>query len=253
MPTPVSSTSTRTVVPDRVRAQHDRGRCCVCFAAFSPRLRSACSSRSRLTIAHELRRALDLDRRRRRADGASSATSCSSARSGTGSSARPLLAGVRAGERQQRAREAREPRGLALDVGEEAVALDGIVLRARLQHLDGADDRRQRRAQLVRRVRDELALGELAPLLLGQVVEHDQHRVALGLRGDADERERVLLVGVTCACASDAAGSKSAGGEVAQREAEPRLGQRVALGEPAAEHAPRLRVREVHDEVARRP
>ena len=99
--------------------------------------------------------------------------------------ARPLLPGVRARERQQRAGEPRQPRRLALDVAEEAVALGGILLRARLEHLDRADDRRQRRAQLVRRVRDELALGELAPLLLGQVVEHDQRRVALGLGRDA--------------------------------------------------------------------
>ena len=52
-----------------------------------------------------------------------------------------------------------QPGGLALDVCEEAVAFDGIVLRSRLQHLDGADDRRERRAQLVRRVRHELTLG----------------------------------------------------------------------------------------------
>ena len=187
MPTPVSSTSTRSVLPRRVRAQHDRGPRCVCFAAFSPRLRSTCSSRSRLTIAprsggHSTSTATPSGGRRLVGDLLRAA-----ARSATGSTRGCSWPGVRARERQQRAREPREPRRLALDVGEEAVALDRIVLRARLQHLDRADDRRQRRAQLVRGVRDELALGELAALLLGQVVEHDQHRVALRLRRDADD------------------------------------------------------------------
>ena len=102
--------------------------------------------------------------------------------------ARRLLPGVRAGEREHRAGEPRQPAGLALDVAEEAVALDGILLRAGLEHLDRADDRRQRRAQLVRRVGDELALGELAPLLLGEVVDDEQRPVGLGLGRDARRR-----------------------------------------------------------------
>ena len=109
--------------------------------------------------------------------------------------ARLLLPGVRARERQHRAREPRQPSRLALDVAEEAVALDGILLRAGLEHLDGADDRRQRRAQLVRGVRDELALGQLPPLLLGQVVDDEQRPVGLGLGRDPDDAVRVLLVG----------------------------------------------------------
>ena len=40
--------------------------------------------------------------------------------------ARLLLPGVRAGKRQHRAGEPRQPAGLALDVAEEAVALDGF-------------------------------------------------------------------------------------------------------------------------------
>jgi len=135
----------------------------------------------------------------------------------------PLLHGVRARERQERASEARQPVRLALDVREEAVALCRVVLRARLQHLDRADDRRQRRAQLVRGVRDELALGELAPLLLGEVVEHDQHRVALGLRGDADERERAVVVGAYVRLRGRAVGVEQPLDELAQREALPRL------------------------------
>ena len=125
----------------------------------------------------------------------------------------------------------------------------GFVLRAALQHLDRADDRRQRRAQLVRRVRDELALGELAPLLLREVVEHDQHRVALGLRRNADERERMLFVRMHVRLRERRIGLEEARREPAQREGAPRLGQWIALRDANAEHAPRLRVHEVHDEV----
>ncbi len=132
---------------------------------------------------------------------------------------------------------------------EEPVALDRILLRARLQHLDRADDRRQRRAQLVRRVRDELALRELAPLLLREVVEHDHHRVALGLRRDADEREGLFLARGHVRLRERRAGVEEPLGEVAQREAAPRVGQGVALGEPPAEQTPRLGVREIDDEL----
>ena len=59
-------------------------------------------------------------------------------------------------------RQPAEPRRLPIDVVEETVTLDGIVLRPRLEHLDRAGDGGQRRAQLVRRVGDELALGALA-------------------------------------------------------------------------------------------
>ena len=112
-----------------------------------------------------------------------------------GLDARRLLPGVRACERQHCAGEARQPAGLALDVGEETVALGGILLRARLEQLDRADDRRQRGAQLVRRVRHELALGELSPLLLGQIVDHDERPVGLGLGRNAGDRVGELLVG----------------------------------------------------------
>ena len=154
----------------------------------------ACSSRSRLTFAarsggHSIETGTPS------AGCVPSATSASSAASETASSrGRSCPACARASV-EESARETREPLGLALDVREKAVALGRMILCARLQHLDRADDRRQRRPKLVRRVRDELAFRKLAPLLLGQVVEHDHHRVALGLRRDADERERTLLVG----------------------------------------------------------
>jgi len=156
---------------------------------------------------------------------------------------------VRAGQRQHRAREPGEPARLALDVAEEAVARHGILLRAGLEHLDGADDRRQRRAQLVRRVRDELALGQLAPLLLGQVVDDQERPVGLGLGGDADDGVRVLLVRRHVHLRDGCPLVEQTVGELAQSEALPRLGQRVALREAAAEQPARLGVREVHDEI----
>ena len=162
---------------------------------------------------------------------------------------RQLLSRVRAGERQHRPGEPREPARLPLDVGEEAVPLGGILLRSRLQHLDGADDCRQRRAQLVRGVRDELALGELPPLLLGQVVDDEQGPVRLGLGGDADDAVRVLLVGCHVHLRDGRPFVEQPRGELAELEALPRLRQRVSLSDPAAEQSARLGVRKVDDEI----
>ena len=57
------------------------------------------------------------------------------------------------------------------------VARVGVVLGAAAQHLDRAGDPGERVAQLVRGVGDELALGLLAPELVGAVAHHQQHRV----------------------------------------------------------------------------
>ncbi len=70
-------------------------------------------------------------------------------------------------QRQERAHEATEPPGLAVDHIEEPVALARILLRALHQHFHGGRDGGEGRAQLVRRVRDELTLGALPPLALG--------------------------------------------------------------------------------------
>ena len=113
---------THSCTRPRTRATRS-GRCGVCFAAFSPRFRSACSSRSRLTIATSSG-GQSTSTATPSIGRSSSATSCSSAPSDDRLDARPLLPGVRARERQQRAREPREPLRLALDVREEAVALD---------------------------------------------------------------------------------------------------------------------------------
>ena len=166
-----------------------------------------------------------------------------------GLDARRLGPRVGAREREHRPREARETPRLALDVGEEAVALDGILLRAGLQDLDRADDRRQRRAQLVRGVRDELALGELAPLLLGEVVDDEQRPVGVGLGRDADDAVRVVLVGRHVHVGGRRALLEERLRELAEAEAGPRLGQRVSLREPSAEQPPRLGVRVVDDEI----
>ncbi len=101
----------------------------------------------------------------------------------------------------------------------------------------------------MRRVRDELALRQLAPLLLGQVLEHDHHGVALGLRRDSDQRERMLLVGSHVHLRERRAGVEEARGELAQGEGRPRLGQLVALGQPRPEHPAGLCIRELHDEL----
>ncbi len=154
-----------------------------------------------------------------------------------------------ASEREHRPREARETPRLALDVGEEAVALGGILLRAGLENLDRADDRRERRAQLVRGVRDELALGELAPLLLGEVVDDEERPVGVGLRRDPDDAVRVVLVGRDVDVRRRRALLEEGLRELAEPEAGPRLGQRVSFREPAAEQPPRLGVRVVDDEI----
>src|SRR2546423_1236128 len=80
---PVSSTSTRKPFPSP-SARNTTRPADVCFAAFSPRLRSACSSRSRFTLAarpsgHST--SMRTPARGRR----SSATSCSNVARSTGS------------------------------------------------------------------------------------------------------------------------------------------------------------------------
>ena len=61
---------------------------------------------------------------------------------------------------------------LALQVGEEGVAGGDVVLCAGLEHLDGGDDRGERRAQLVRGVGEEPPLGCLA-VALRRAIRHD--------------------------------------------------------------------------------
>ena len=108
--------------------------------------------------------------------------------------ARRLLPGLGPGQHQQRLGQAAEALGLALDVGQEAVARLDVLLRAGLQHLDGAADGGERRAQLVGRVGHELALDPLATLALGEVRDDEQRQVGLRPGGDADEAEGALLV-----------------------------------------------------------
>jgi hypothetical protein len=97
-----------------------------------------------------------------------------------------LLAGLRARQREQRAPHACEPVALALDVADEEVALVGQLLRPRLQDLDRRRDRREGRPELVRRVRDELALGPLPSLARGDVLE--AHQRADARSGEVEDR-----------------------------------------------------------------
>ena len=76
-----------------------------------------------------------------------------------------LLARLRPGEHEERPRDACEPRALVLDVRDEPVPILGDVLRPSLQHVRRTDDAGQRREQLVCRIRDELALRALTPLV----------------------------------------------------------------------------------------
>ena len=76
----------------------------------------------------------------------------------------------------------------------------------------------------MRGVRDELSLGELAPLLLAEVVEDDQNGVPFRLRGYPDECHRPLLVGAHVRLSECAVAREETGREVSQREGRPRLG-----------------------------
>jgi hypothetical protein len=101
----------------------------------------------------------------------------------------------------------------------------------------------------VRRVRDELALGELPPLLLGQVVDDEQRPVGVRLGWNAYDPVRVLLVRCHVHLCDRSPLAEQALRELAQPEARPGLRQRVSLPQSPAEDPARLGVREVHHEV----
>ena len=69
-----------------------------------------------------------------------------------------LLAHLCAREQQERVRQAVQSRAMVAEVVEEAITLFRHVLRTRLEDLECADHRSERRPELVSRVRDELAL-----------------------------------------------------------------------------------------------
>ena len=124
-------------------------------AAFAAMLVSACSSRPRLASAA----APVGQRTETRTPSAGRRPSATAARTGASGDdlrARRLDAALQPGELEQRGAQSRQPVGLAGDVPEEPVPLGGDVLGPGREHLDAADDRRERRAQLVRRVGDEL-------------------------------------------------------------------------------------------------
>ena len=81
---------------------------------------------------------------------------------------------LRSGQCEQCLDEAVEPLRLAFDDLDEAVALLGVVFGARLEDVNGAPDGRQRCAEFVGCVRDELAFCAFAPLALGDVGQ-DEH------------------------------------------------------------------------------
>ena len=132
-------------------------------------------------------------------------------------------------------------------MAEEPIALDRVVLRPRLQHLDRAADRGQRRAKLVRRVRDELALGALAALALGHVGQHEHGRLDARLDRDADDAVGVLGVGGRTRLERDRAATEEADRERSQRRLAPRVGQLVARGQRVGPQDPSRRAVRVAD------
>ena len=108
--------------------------------------------------------------------------------------------------------------------------LSGIVLRAGLERLDRARDRGHGRAELVRGVGDELALGLHAALLLGDVGE-DEHRELGRRRRHADERDRRAVLAPAARLGDRRPRHEQPFGDAAQRQPAVRLGQRRALVE----------------------
>ena len=90
---------------------------------------------------------------------------------------------LHAGEQQQRMREPAESADFAFEIAEEHLAVGGNVLRARLQDVDRRGHRGQWRQQLVRGVRDELALCAHA---FGHLASRDKDQIG-ALRGDPRE------------------------------------------------------------------
>jgi hypothetical protein len=112
------------------------------------------------------------------------------------------------------------------DVLEEAIACFGNVLGAALQHVHDADDGRQRRAQLVRGVFDELALALACALAFGDVVD-DQDR-GLGGRGRNPLDPEEMVVGLDERAARRGIGPEERRREVTEREIRPRIGKGIA-------------------------
>ena len=112
---------------------------------------------------------------------------------------------------------------------EEDVAVVRDLLRARLQHLDGSRDRRERGLELVGGVRDELALCLLAPLLLRDVGDDEHRGVAAVPRRDADERIGSQLVGCDPGLRDLRLRPEEVRGHLPERDFLPWLGERFSL------------------------
>ena len=121
-----------------------------------------------------------LGRRARRPRGGSSAATASVDRELDADDLGLALADrLHPGQRQQRLGQPADAVDVLGEAVEEVVARLGVVLGAGAQDLDRARHPGDRVAQLVRGVGDELALGLVAPQLLGAVADDEQGR-ALG-------------------------------------------------------------------------
>ena len=101
-----------------------------------------------------------------------------------------LVAGLEARDVEQVGGQARQPLRVAHQDLEERRARLGIVGGAGGQRLGDADDRRHRRAQLVRGVGHELATQALEALGLGDVDEHHDRLARAGAAERIDRRRR---------------------------------------------------------------
>ena len=146
-----------------------------CSLAASTAQHAASPARSSTDTA----RSLAGDRRRHVVDDAAAASAGMSA----GARLEQLLAGVELGQPQQILHQPLHPRGVALDDLEEALPAPRVV-RVVEQRLDVAANGRERRAQLVRDVGDEVAADLVGALEVGDVVQHE-HGAAAGGRPPA--------------------------------------------------------------------
>ena len=104
---------------------------------------------------------------------------------------------------------------------EEAIACFGNVLGTALQYVHDADDGRQRRAQLVSGVLDELALALARALAFGDVVDDQDRGFGCRRRNPFDPEE--MVVGLDKRAARRGIGAEKPRREVTERELRPRI------------------------------
>ena len=138
---------------------------------------------------------------------------------------------------------------LALDVIEETVALGGVVLGAGLEHLDRAGNGGERGSQFVCRVRDELALGALAPFADGDIRHDEDDVLRAAARRDSRDRVRTPVVGLERLLDRPCAGLEEPGGQHLEYRLSPGVRQFLALVDGRAQQPARGSVGELDAQV----